>query len=64
MWRRWLTRSWWSYLLHPREQSPPWNSRFATVKCRASAHPEGEIYLNAGGLEPDHRCRNCGDVIG
>lgn len=62
MWRRWLTRSWWAYLLHPREER--YTSLPRTILCRAKAHPCGEIFYNAGGLEPDHHCKNCGDVIG
>jgi hypothetical protein len=32
--------------------------------CRIRNHPEGEIYWNPGGDEPDHRCQTCGESIG
>jgi hypothetical protein len=32
--------------------------------CRIKGHPEGEVYYNPGGLEPDHRCKTCGEEIG
>lgn len=32
--------------------------------CRLRGHPSGEIYYNPGGLEPDHRCKDCGEEIG
>lgn len=32
--------------------------------CRMRGHPNGEIYYNPGGFEPDHRCKDCGEEIG
>lgn len=63
MWRVWFSQSWWGYLLRRREptSTAAW---WRTVICRAKGHPEGEVFYNAGGLEPDHSCRGCGDVIG
>ena len=33
------------------------------VLCRIRNHPYGPVYFNPGGLEPDYRCKNCGDNI-
>ena len=38
-----------------------WIKRFY---CRLHNHPEGSIYYNPGGTEPDDRCKNCGDRLG
>lgn len=32
--------------------------------CRLRLHPKGPIYYNPGGLEPDWRCRDCGEYLG
>ena len=32
--------------------------------CRFKNHPEGEVYYNPGGDEPDHHCKTCGENIG
>jgi hypothetical protein len=52
-----------------------WNPRWVWVQltdetkgrrllCRIRKHPEGEIYWNPGGDEPDPRCQTCGESIG
>jgi hypothetical protein len=57
----WLTPSWWAYMLR-RPDSPNWGAswleRFA---CRWQGHPAGPVFYNVGGLEPDDRCKSCGD---
>lgn len=40
------------------------DSRWDSLWCRAMGHPAGEIFYNPGGLEPDHRCKECGDYLG
>lgn len=37
---------------------------WTTFWCRWRYHPAGPIFYNPNGLEPDDRCRNCGDHIG
>jgi hypothetical protein len=37
---------------------------FENAWCRARGHPNGSWYFNAGGLEPDGRCKDCGEDIG
>jgi hypothetical protein len=56
--RYWLTaRLWrWSWLW---EETKP-----ERILCRLRGHPEGEIYYNPGGFEPDHHCKTCGEEIG
>lgn len=34
------------------------------IACRIKGHPNGEIFYNPGGDEPDHRCKDCGEEIG
>lgn len=34
------------------------------IICRIKGHPNGEIYYNPGGSEPDHRCQDCGEELG
>ena len=59
--RRWLTIIWYQYLF---EQ--PWHDKltFRMIVCRIKGHPNGEVFYNAGGLEPDHSCKDCGEDIG
>lgn len=56
----WFTRDWWSYLLGKRTDL----GIIKTAICRAKGHPCGVWYVNAGGIEPDMRCKNCGDDLG
>lgn len=59
------TFDWWSYVFSPRSVSArSWGvSRIATARCRIQGHPLGPIFYNPGGLEPDMRCRYCGDEL-
>lgn len=41
-----------------------WLEWLVRLRCRIQGHPRGEIFYNAGGLEPDHRCETCGENIG
>ena len=53
----WFDYWYWHYLLEtPRSWKKFW--------CRAKNHPEGPIYFNVNGTEPDWRCKNCGDYLG
>ena len=60
-WTKWLTIWWYKYLLEPKSYlSDSWRE---TILCRIKGHPCGSIYYNPGGLEPDERCKNCGDEL-
>jgi hypothetical protein len=64
---RWLTKSWWEYLLEPRTHRAKCSSDvgwFGTALCRMKGHPAGPRWYNPGGLEPDMRCWHCGDDLG
>jgi hypothetical protein len=37
---------------------------FRALVCRGKGHPDGVIWYNPGGLEPDMHCKNCGDDLG
>lgn len=58
-----LDRSWWAYLLR-RADDPGYCSWPTRIWCRIRNHPEGVWFYNAGGLEPDMTCKNCGDDLG
>lgn len=67
---RYLGR-WWSYQTKTYRRSFRWawiqltdETKGRRLICRLRGHPEGEIYYNPGGDEPDHRCKNCGEEIG
>jgi len=53
---RWFTKDWWEYLL----EKPLTHTKFL---CRMKGHPAGIIFFNLGGLEPNDRCKNCGDRL-
>ena len=55
--RVWFTREWWRYLLTGA-------TGFRHILCRARGHPSGTVFYNAGGLEPDMRCKNCPNDLG
>ncbi len=57
---RWFTLVWWQYLL---EKPARGSSMFKAFFCRMLVHPAGVIYYNPIGLEPDMRCKNCGDEL-
>lgn len=58
---RWFYKDWWQYLFAPRTwRSAPWH---VVIWCRLRGHPDGPVYYNIGGSEPDYHCINCGDEI-
>lgn len=59
----WCSPDWWAYLLE--KPSPYFSvSRWTAFWCRVHGHPRGPIFYNAGGLEPNPHCKDCGDIIG
>lgn len=46
----------WRYLF---ENNTGWNN----VWCRFREHPAGPVYYTSLGIEPDFRCKNCGEHI-
>ena len=69
---RWLDVGWYKYLfrlperLYDRPLGWKYNNHtldyFSRVWCRLRGHPAGQVYYS-NGLEPDTRCRDCGDDI-
>lgn len=53
----------WKYMLR-RADDPGYCSWFSRLTCRFRGHPCGTWYYNAGRLEPDNRCKDCGDDLG
>ena len=66
---RWAFVGWWTYLLGGLGDLPwfsPWfmETKAGRVWCRLRRHPNGEVYWNPGGDEPNHDCVDCGEDIG
>jgi hypothetical protein len=59
---RWVRWSWWSYIFMARDSGNT-TARPVVWWCRLRGHPAGRVHWNPGGLEPDNRCRNCGEEI-
>lgn len=59
----WFTKSWWGYLLAPKEADEPWHR---VILCRMRGHPGGVWWFTSDpeATEPDMRCKNCGDDLG
>ena len=55
---RWVRWSWWRYVLSAPQKRNPTPRRFVAW-CRLRGHPNGYIYFNPGGMEPDYRCKDC-----
>lgn len=53
---RWLFPEWWAYLFRN-------NTGWRNILCRARFHPNGPVYYNAGGTEPDWHCQDCGEDL-
>ena len=53
---------WWKYVF---AKPTGYDKRltFQKIWCRMCSHPNGQIYFNPNGLEPDNRCKDCGDEI-
>ena len=54
---KWFTWQWYAYLFKD-------CTGLRNFICRAKGHPYGVWYYNPDGLEPDMRCRNCGENLG
>lgn len=53
----------WKYIFR-KADDPTYTSYWKRFICRWNFHPCGEWYYNPGGFEPDHSCKECGDLIG
>ena len=60
---KWFNRGWYQYLRMrtPYSKDVP---RWAHLWCRIRNHPHGVVYYNPSGLEPDMRCKDCGEDLG
>lgn len=58
---QWFSLDWWKYLLAKPARGTTIGRAFW---CRIKNHPSGLVWYNPCGLEPDMRCKNCGDFIG
>lgn len=53
---KWFTYHWYKYLFEK-----PIN--VITFICRLKGHPNGIIYFNPSGFEPNYQCKDCGDEL-
>lgn len=58
----WFFASWYRYIFQ-KADNPDFCSTWERYWCRINGHPKGPIYHNVNGLEPDYRCKICGDEI-
>jgi len=58
---RWFTPTWLAYVFEKKRVNTPW---LTVVHCRIMGHPNGEVFYNPCGSEPDHHCKDCGEEIG
>lgn len=69
---KWLSPFWYRYLFsnlpERRRESDSLRDvlrwKWTRIYCRCREHPYEMFWFNAGGLEPDTRCRNCLEDIG
>jgi hypothetical protein len=54
---KWITWHYWIYIFKN-------NSGLQNISCRLRGHPNGPIYYNPGGLEPDWHCIDCDEYLG
>lgn len=58
---RWFSKWWWQYLFEKKngDQSFYEISRLKIILCKIKGHPNGYIFYNPGGYEPDYHCKDC-----
>lgn len=66
LFKRWNTKDGYQWEFNPKRV---WiqltdETKGQRLLCRLRGHPNGEIFWNPGGLEPDHRCQDCGEELG
>jgi len=59
-WRIW----WWKFIFAPKSNYYDEVKWRTVVLCRMKNHPEGVVWYNVCGLEPNMHCKNCGDDLG
>lgn len=60
---KWFSKTWWKYLLE-KPKHPEYCNWWYRILCRLKGHPNGVIFYNISGNEPDMRCKNCYDDLG
>jgi hypothetical protein len=61
-WSNWFCIDFYQYLF-AKADDPGWTSKWDRFLCRLQHHPDGMIFYNPGGEEPDYRCKRCGDEL-
>jgi hypothetical protein len=60
---KWFTLAWWRYVLDDSRSDHGYGNWLERAYCRVTGHRCGVIW-NSSGLEPDMRCRCCGEDLG
>ena len=58
-----VSYQWWHYLLIDLD-TKGCCTKWEHIKCRMKGHPNGIVYINPGGYEPDTTCKDCGEELG
>jgi hypothetical protein len=53
----WFSYWWYKYLFTDLQD-------LNQLVCRIKGHPNGIVFYNCGGLEPDTTCKDCGEELG
>lgn len=54
---KWFSYYWYEYLLKG-------STGLRNLWCRIRNHPNGVVWYNVSGLEPDMHCKDCGEDLG
>lgn len=57
-WRYWFREGHWRWGRLTEE------TRIQRILCRLRGHPNGQVFYNPNGYEPDTSCKDCGEEIG
>jgi hypothetical protein len=60
---RWFDADWFRYLFDPYE-GRHYKGWLGILWCRLKGHPNGTVYYNPNGFEPDNHCKDCGEDLG
>ena len=56
---KWLSPNWWKYVF----SRPLGDNPLKRIICRMRGHPNGPIFYNVNGIEPNGKCIDCDEEI-
>lgn len=60
---KWINPQWYSYLFSDLKWADGRFHKLQIIWCRIKGHPNGPVWYNYSGLEPDTSCKDCGDEL-